>query len=130
MTVNIELEAFDPDQAEQNDLLAWYEFVIAVRKDEKPDRRTLPFDEWIADLRLPDAGYGPREFWGARLDGELVALNKGMIGVGNQASKGKVDNFTLQVLPPTCRSTISTSSTARASSRLPRRPGGPSPTAS
>ncbi|MDX8146949.1 GNAT family N-acetyltransferase [Lentzea sp. BCCO 10_0061] len=73
MNSNIELEAFDPDQSEQGDLLAWYEFAIAVRKDEKPDRRTLPFDEWIDDLRLPDAGRGPREFWGARLDGELVA---------------------------------------------------------
>lgn len=30
-------------------------------------------DEWITALRLPDAGYGPRELWGARRDGELVA---------------------------------------------------------
>lgn len=73
MTGKIELEAFDPDQAEQIDLLAWYELAMAVRKQEKPDREAQPFDRWIADLRLPDAGYGPREFWSARRDGELVA---------------------------------------------------------
>jgi hypothetical protein len=73
MTGNIELEAFDPDQAEPADLRAWYELAMAVRKQEKPDREARPFDKWLADLRLPDAGYGPREFWGARRNGELVA---------------------------------------------------------
>lgn len=73
MTRNVELEALDPDQAELGDLLAWHAFAMAVRKAEKPDREAIPFDGWVADLRLPDAGYGPREFWGVRRDGEFLA---------------------------------------------------------
>ncbi|WP_206521912.1 hypothetical protein [Mesorhizobium sp. M7A.F.Ca.CA.004.04.1.1] len=34
------------------------------------------------------------------VDGQPVALNKGLVGVGNSGSKGTVDNFRVQVLPP------------------------------
>ena len=35
------------------------------------------------------------------IDGETYALNKGLIGVGSDNSRGYFDNITLQVLPPT-----------------------------
>ncbi len=33
-------------------------------------------------------------------DGVPVGLNRGMVGVGNDGSKSKVDNFSVQILPP------------------------------
>ncbi|WP_143116400.1 hypothetical protein [Lentzea xinjiangensis] len=62
MVGDVELEAFDPDRAQRADLLAWYGFAMAVREHERPGREARPFDEWLADLRLPDAGCGPHEF--------------------------------------------------------------------
>ena len=34
------------------------------------------------------------------VDGEAVPLNQGLVGFGNNGSRGTVDNFTVQVLPP------------------------------
>lgn len=73
MTKKIELQPFEADKAAPADLTALYELSTAALRQDRPDIVVPGYDDWVAGLGQPAAGFGPRGYWIARCDGELVA---------------------------------------------------------
>jgi GNAT superfamily N-acetyltransferase len=73
MTRKFELQPFEADQAAPVDLRALYELSVAALRLDRPDPVVLDYDDWVASLRQLAPSLGPRGYWIARSDGELVA---------------------------------------------------------
>ncbi|SER76008.1 Acetyltransferase (GNAT) family protein [Lentzea xinjiangensis] len=73
MSRKFELQPFEADQAAPADLRALYELSVAALRLDRPDPVVLDYDDWVASLRQLAPSLGPRGYWIARCDGELVA---------------------------------------------------------
>ena len=68
------IELFDMTEAVEEDLRSVHRVMVAAQAVDRPDAVPMTFEALVGSLRTPPAGFGPRRYWVARRDGEIVAI--------------------------------------------------------
>lgn len=66
MEHDVEIASFDPDLADEADLLGCYRVMAGSQVVERPDEPRLTYDDLLARLRNPVPWLGPGRYWVAR----------------------------------------------------------------
>ncbi|CCH33426.1 hypothetical protein BN6_61750 [Saccharothrix espanaensis DSM 44229] len=68
------VELFDIGATTEEELRSVHRVVLAAQAVDRPDEVPVTFEALVGGLRSPPAGFGPRRYWVARRDSEIVAV--------------------------------------------------------